>query len=166
MAAATRDLGEFLIELRKAGQFKEDFRSTPDGNVAYHAPCHLRMQNVGFRGRDLMRRIPGVKPQLVAECCGHDGTWAMKKEYFDLALKNGAEGVRRDEAGRGGGLEHRTARWPRSSSSRPAASRRCTRWRSSTGPTGPTASPRPVETVGASRDEPTPARSDETRCSR
>ncbi len=91
VAGAVRDLGEYLFGLRQDGQLKEDFRSTPGGPVAYHAPCHLRMQNVGFRGRDLMRRIPEVKPKLVAECCGHDGTWAMKKEYFELALKNGAK---------------------------------------------------------------------------
>ena len=89
VASAVRDIGEFLNELRQAGEFKEDFRSTPGGPVAYHAPCHLRMQNVGFRGRDLMRRIPGVQPKLVAECCGHDGTWAMKKEYYHLAMANG-----------------------------------------------------------------------------
>jgi Fe-S oxidoreductase len=47
------------------------------------------MQNVGFRGRDLMRRIPGVVPRTVAECCGHDGTWAMKREHFDQSLQNG-----------------------------------------------------------------------------
>jgi len=89
VAAATVDLSEFLFELRKQGQFREDFRSAPGTAVAYHAPCHLRMQNIGFRGRDLMRRIPEVKPKLVAECCGHDGIWAMKKEYFELAMKNG-----------------------------------------------------------------------------
>jgi glycerol-3-phosphate dehydrogenase subunit C len=89
VAAATVDLSEFLFELKKQGHFKEDFRSTPGVAVAYHAACHLRMQNIGFRGRDLMRRIPNVKPKLVAECCGHDGTWAMKKEYFELAMKNG-----------------------------------------------------------------------------
>ena len=97
VAAAVRDVSEFLFELRQAGQFKEDFRSTPGGPVAYHAPCHLRMQNVGFRGRDLMRRIPGAQPKLVAECCGHDGTWAMKREFFDLAMSNGRkafEGMR------------------------------------------------------------------------
>jgi Fe-S oxidoreductase len=101
VAEETRDLSEFLNELRKEGAFKEDFRSTPGDRVAYHAPCHLRMQNVGFRGRDLMRRIPGVKPKLVAECCGHDGTWAMKKEYFDLAMKNGRkafEGMKQADA--------------------------------------------------------------------
>jgi Fe-S oxidoreductase len=89
VAAATRDLGEFLFEMRQAGQFKEDFKSTPAGPVAYHAPCHLRMQSVGYRGRDLMRRIPGVQPRLVAECCGHDGTWAMKVENFEASLKIG-----------------------------------------------------------------------------
>jgi Fe-S oxidoreductase len=101
VAEATRDLGEFLFQQRQAGSFKEDFQSTPGGTVAYHAPCHLRMQNVGFRGRDLMRRIPGVKPKLVAECCGHDGTWAMKKEFFDLAMKNGQkafDGMKEAEA--------------------------------------------------------------------
>lgn len=89
VAAATRDIGEYLFERRQAGTFREDFLSTPAGPVAYHAPCHLRVQNVGFRGRDLMRRIPGVQPRLVAECCGHDGTWAMKTEYFPLSLRNG-----------------------------------------------------------------------------
>ena len=101
VSAATRDLGEYLFERKQAGEFKEDFQSTPNGSVAYHAPCHLRTQNVGFRGRDLMRRIPGTKPRLVAECCGHDGTWAMKKEYFELSLKNGQrafDGMKEAEA--------------------------------------------------------------------
>jgi glycerol-3-phosphate dehydrogenase subunit C len=89
VAAATRDVGEFLFQQRQAGLFKEDFRSTPNGAIAYHAPCHLRMQNVGFRGRDLMRRIPEARPRLVAECCGRDGTWAMKTENFQRSLKNG-----------------------------------------------------------------------------
>jgi Fe-S oxidoreductase len=30
VAAATRDLGEYLFERRQAGEFKEDFRSTPE----------------------------------------------------------------------------------------------------------------------------------------
>jgi glycerol-3-phosphate dehydrogenase subunit C len=101
VAAATRDISEFLFELRQAGLFKEDFQSTPGGAVAYHAPCHLRMQNVGFRGRDLLRRIPGVKPKLVAECCGHDGTWAMKTENFEQSLKTGSkafDGMREAQA--------------------------------------------------------------------
>lgn len=48
-----------------------------------------------------MRRIPGVQPRLVAECCGHDGTWAMKTEHFEMALKNGQkafDGMREADA--------------------------------------------------------------------
>lgn len=90
VAAATKDLGEYLHHQRLAGHFKDDFQSTPAGPVAYHAPCHLRAQNIGFRGRDLMRRIPGVQPKLVAECCGHDGTWALKTEHHAASLAYGA----------------------------------------------------------------------------
>lgn len=89
VAAATRDLSEYLFELRQAGELKEDYQSTPAGNVAYHVPCHLKKQNIGFRARDLMRRIPKVKIRLVDRCSGHDGTWAMKTEFFELSMKNG-----------------------------------------------------------------------------
>ena len=54
----------------------------PGGRVAYHAPCHLRAQGVGFRARDLIRKIPGVTPVATLECSGHDGAWAMKTEGF------------------------------------------------------------------------------------
>lgn len=89
VAAATRDVCEFLFELKKAGSLKEDYQSTPAGNVAYHVPCHLKKQNIGFRSRDLMRKIPKVKIKLVDRCSGHDGSWAMKTEFFELSMKNG-----------------------------------------------------------------------------
>jgi Fe-S oxidoreductase len=88
VAAATRDVCEFLFELKQQGQFCRDFRSSP-GKVAYHLPCHLRAQNIGYRSRDLMRLIPGAKITLVEQCSGHDGTWAMKKEFFPLSMLNG-----------------------------------------------------------------------------
>jgi glycerol-3-phosphate dehydrogenase subunit C len=88
VAAATRDVCEFLFELKQQGQFCRDFRSSP-GKVAYHLPCHLRAQNIGYRSRDLMRLIPGATITLVEQCSGHDGTWAMKKEFFPLSMLNG-----------------------------------------------------------------------------
>lgn len=88
VAAATFDLCEYLFQLKQQGQFNRDFRSTP-GKVAYHIPCHLKAQNIGFRSRDLMRLIPGAKVKMVEQCCGHDGTWAMKKEFFPLSLLAG-----------------------------------------------------------------------------
>jgi Fe-S oxidoreductase len=88
VAAATHDLCEYLFLLKQEGGFNRDFRSTP-GRVACHVPCHLKAQNIGFRSRDLMRLIPGATVKLVEQCCGHDGTWAMKKEFFPLSMLAG-----------------------------------------------------------------------------
>ena len=89
LAPLVRDPSELLWELRDEERFRTDFQSTPGGAVAYHAPCHLRAQAVGFRGRDLLRKIPGVKPKPVMECCGHDGTYAMKVEGFEPSQRVG-----------------------------------------------------------------------------
>jgi Fe-S oxidoreductase len=59
--------------------------------VAYHAPCHLRAQSVGFKGRDLLRKIPGVSIASVLECCGHDGTYALKSESFEASARIGGK---------------------------------------------------------------------------
>lgn len=82
VAAAVMDPSEFLWSIRNEERFNSSFRSTPGATVGYHAPCHLRAQGVGFKGRDLLRKIPGVVPQTVMECCGHDGTYAMTVEGF------------------------------------------------------------------------------------
>jgi Fe-S oxidoreductase len=89
LAELVRDPSEFLWEIRNEPRFNTDFKSTPGGPVAYHAPCHLRAQAVGFKGRDLLRKIPGVQPKLTMECCGHDGTYAVKVEGFANSIKAG-----------------------------------------------------------------------------
>jgi Fe-S oxidoreductase len=88
VTGATMDLCEFLFQLKQEGKFNRDFRSTP-GKIAYHLPCHLKAQNIGYRSRDVMRLIPGATIKLVDQCCGHDGTWAMKKEFFPLSMLAG-----------------------------------------------------------------------------
>lgn len=89
LAAAIRDPSEYLWSLKDSDQFSRDFKSTPGSAVAYHAPCHLRAQGIGFRGRDLIRLIPDAKPRMVMECCGHDGTYAMKVEGFEPSQRVG-----------------------------------------------------------------------------
>ncbi len=89
VAAAVMDPAEFLWSIRNEERFNQDFRSSPGDTVAYHAPCHLRAQAVGFKGRDLIRRIPGVTPTTTMECCGHDGTYAMKTEGFEVSVRIG-----------------------------------------------------------------------------
>ena len=84
VARAVMDVCEFLFQLKQEGKFNREFRSTPR-SVAYHLPCHLRAQNIGFRSRDMLRLIPSATIKMVEQCCGHDGTWAMKKEFFPLS---------------------------------------------------------------------------------
>lgn len=102
IAAATMDPSEFLWSIRNEARFNTDFKSSPEGALAYHTPCHLRAQAVGFRARDLLRKIPGVKPVLVQECCGHNGTYAMTVEGFEPSKRIGTrafEGMKDAKAG-------------------------------------------------------------------
>ncbi len=89
LAQAVMDPSEFLWSIRAEERFDTDFATTPGPVVAYHAPCHLRAQAVGFRGRDLLRKIPGVVPEMTLECCGHDGTYAMTVEGFEPSQRIG-----------------------------------------------------------------------------
>jgi Fe-S oxidoreductase len=89
LAAAAMDPSEFLWSIRNEARFNTDFKSTPGSAVGYHVPCHLRAQGIGFKGRDLLRKIPGVKPTTVQECCGHNGTFAMTVAGFEPSRRIG-----------------------------------------------------------------------------
>jgi glycerol-3-phosphate dehydrogenase subunit C len=100
LAAGVRDLHEYLWQLKGEGKLDRRFASTP-GTVAYHVPCHLKAQSIGFRSRDVMRLIPGTTVKLVDACTCHDGTWAMHREHFSLSLEWGRkafDGLRESES--------------------------------------------------------------------
>jgi len=88
LAENTLDLFEFLFTLKQADTLNRDF-TRPMGTIAYHIPCHLRDQNIGFRSRDIMKLIPDTTVKLIDKCSGHDGTWSMKRENFELSMKIG-----------------------------------------------------------------------------
>jgi glycerol-3-phosphate dehydrogenase subunit C len=88
VADHTSDLCEYLMQLHKEGALRTDF-VRPGGNIAYHLPCHLRDQKLGYKSRDVLALIPGTQVQMMEWCSGHDGTWSLKQEYFPLSLKIG-----------------------------------------------------------------------------
>ena len=88
VAGATMDPMEFLAKLAADGKLNKDFK-TGAGAISYHIPCHLRAQNVGYKTRDVLALLPETMVKVVEECSGHDGTWAMKKENFEMSLKYG-----------------------------------------------------------------------------
>jgi Fe-S oxidoreductase len=98
VAAKTVDPMEFLAGLANAGKLNKDFK-TGAGNISYHMPCHLRVQNIGYKTRDVLSLLPDTRVKVVEECSGHDGTWAMKKENFEQSLKYGSRAFREMAAG-------------------------------------------------------------------
>jgi Fe-S oxidoreductase len=85
VAAATRDLMEHVYDLAKAKRLDRGFARRL-GKVAYHAPCHLRAQNLGFRSRDVLRLVAD-EVVLVDACSGVDGTWGMQARFHDASLR-------------------------------------------------------------------------------
>jgi Fe-S oxidoreductase len=85
VAAATRDLMEYVFQLGRDQKWNRDFR-VPLGKVAYHAPCHLRHQNVGFPARAVLKAA-GADVELVDACSGVDGTWGMQARFHDASLQ-------------------------------------------------------------------------------
>jgi Fe-S oxidoreductase len=88
VAGATVDLCEYLMRRHAEGRLSRDFTRRP-GKVLYHVPCHLKVQDIGFKSRDLLALIPGAEVEMVEACTGHDGTWSMKTEYFPLSMEIG-----------------------------------------------------------------------------
>ena len=77
---------EYLMLRHKHGKLKTDFKQAL-GKVAYHVPCHLRVQNIGLKTRDLLQLIPDTRVDAIERCSGHDGTYAVKKEFHEMSMK-------------------------------------------------------------------------------
>ena len=88
VADAMFDPFEYLVLRHKDGLLKTEFPKAL-GNVSYHVPCHLRVQNMGQKTRELLEMVPATKVTTIERCAGHDGTWGVKAEYFEGSMKIG-----------------------------------------------------------------------------
>ena len=77
---------EYLMLRHKHGKLKTDFKQSL-GMVAYHVPCHLRVQNIGLKTRDMLQLVPGTQVETIERCSGHDGTYAVKSEFHEISMK-------------------------------------------------------------------------------
>jgi len=90
---ATFDPFEYLMARQRDGFFKTDFKQ-PLGKVAYHVPCHTRVQKMGLKTKEALESVPGTEVLTIERCSGHAGTWGVKKEFHQTALKIGRPVVR------------------------------------------------------------------------
>jgi Fe-S oxidoreductase len=79
---------EYLMLRHKAGLLRTDFAGEL-GKVSYHVPCHLRVQNIGLKTRDVLQLVPNTVIDVIERCSGHNGTYAVKKEFRPASVKIG-----------------------------------------------------------------------------
>jgi Fe-S oxidoreductase len=87
---------EYLMLRHKAGMLRTDFKERL-GKISYHVPCHLRVQNIGLKTRDILKLVPDTTVDVIERCSGHNGTYAVKKEYRAASVKIGRPVVNRVE---------------------------------------------------------------------
>ena len=88
---------EYLALRHKSGLMRTDF-TRPLGKVSYHVACHLRVQNLGLKTRDVLQLIPGTTVEPIERCSGHNGTYGVKREYRDISMKIGKPVIQRVQA--------------------------------------------------------------------
>lgn len=86
VARSMFDPFEYLMSRHKAGKLNTGFKQSL-GKIAYHAPCHLRVQNIGMKTRDMLQLVPDTEVELIERCSGHDGTYAVKSEFHEASMK-------------------------------------------------------------------------------
>lgn len=88
---------EYLMLRHKAGLLNTDFKARL-GKVSYHVPCHLRVQNIGLKTRDVLKLVPETEVDVIERCSGHNGTYAVKKEFRAASVKIGRPVMQRVES--------------------------------------------------------------------
>ncbi len=79
---------ENLMLRHKGGRLRTDFKVAL-GKIAYHVPCHLRVQNIGLKTRDVLKLVPGTTLEVIERCSGHNGSYAVKQEFHEASVRIG-----------------------------------------------------------------------------
>ena len=86
VSRAFYDPFEYLMLRHREGRLKTDFKNAL-GKVAWHVPCHQRVQNIGLKTREVLELAPDTTVEAIERCSGHDGTYAVKREFHEVAMK-------------------------------------------------------------------------------
>src|SRR3984957_7287512 len=85
---------EYLALRHKAGFLRMDF-NLPRRKISYPGGCHLRVQNIGLKTRDVLQLVPGTTVEPIERCSGHNGTYGVKREFRDMSMKIGKPVIQR-----------------------------------------------------------------------
>ncbi|MDA1327626.1 MAG: heterodisulfide reductase-related iron-sulfur binding cluster [Proteobacteria bacterium] len=86
--AAMWDPFEYLMARKRDGLLNTEFPQSL-GNVSYQIPCHGRVQNIGRKTEEMLKLIPETQLNTIERCSGHAGTYGVKKDHHQNAMKIG-----------------------------------------------------------------------------
>jgi Fe-S oxidoreductase len=87
VAARACLLGEFIARESQAGRFDLEFREIHD-RILVHGHCHQKAFAALNPVLEVIRLIPGAKPELInSSCCGTAGSFGYEAKHFDLSMK-------------------------------------------------------------------------------
>ena len=86
ISQALCDPFEYLLMLHDQGKFKTNFVNGI-GSVFYQVACHQRVQNIGQVTKKILELIPETDVEALERCSGHDGTYGVKEETHNIAIK-------------------------------------------------------------------------------
>ena len=78
-----------MLRRHRAGLLRTDFAARSSARLSYHVPCHLRVQNIGLKTRDVLKLVPETTFEIIERCSGHNGTYAVKQEFHEISMKIG-----------------------------------------------------------------------------
>ena len=91
IAEKTIHISRLVLDHLDAVAFKPN-----DVHLAYHYPCHLKVQPEPEASQRMLSRIGGVQvTALDSHCCGMAGTWGFSAANFDLSARLGTDLVDR-----------------------------------------------------------------------
>lgn len=88
LSGATRDITQYVVEIANKEGLADGLQPL-DGGVTFHVACHARAQNMGQKGAEMLRLIPGLDLQVIERCSGHGGSWGVLEQNFETAMKVG-----------------------------------------------------------------------------
>lgn len=77
---------EYLMLRNKDNKLNREFKNKL-GKIAYHVPCHQRVQKIGPKTKEVLELVPDTEITLIERCSGHNGTYAVKTEYHETSMK-------------------------------------------------------------------------------
>jgi len=82
LAAHVFEAAEYLMRAHAEGErvLDTNFPGDVPESIAYHAPCHLRAQEIAVRSRDLLR-LTGAPVTVVSQCAAGEEPWIGSSQY-------------------------------------------------------------------------------------